>query len=790
VPRITDLTAETALASDDYFPIWNTSGSDTKKVSADTMGLSVPNVYRVNASGVDQGAATAGTIKTYVDAIGTSQKATIVCGHTSTGNTTTYTLTTSEVTPSNITLEMEHGAILDGAGTLTVNGPFVAGWYPVFGETISVRLLQPGGVKANWWVTSGAGTSADPWIVDLQTLLDSIYYGSRCLMFAKGYYEVDAVGIINDLGGMGVHIKGSNTILNQCRIYLADGADCSIFKVEGAGAVSHPLMIENLSLYGNKANQTANKPLLEINNSYNVALRDLRVYESDGDGIKFDGTTVARADIKLENVKVYDSDGAGLHMIGQSGVSINGGCDIEGNDGGAIKLVGCSMVNIEGDYFEPNSPTAGVPDILVDSCVSVFIERNHLYGDNDTDAMVKVTNGSRGCFIGVNRVWYRPTLGADEFWLYFDNTTYGNAYRNTQWDLSSEGGLIKPKIYDAGANVCLDPDADVVRPPTSPIQDGHYYPQLTGPTREMGGNAGNWLTNYILYSEDLTNAAWDDATATATGDAGNLLPTGIPGAYQSVAFTDGRGGGNTSFVDQDVTIAVKTGDVLTFSIFVFAVPMESTGCTPMLYLGDSGANFTAERDFDVKSIPITGTAYGWKRLHVTVVATEDAATMVCKLANGRNAATNIKFWGAQLNKGPLTPYIKTEAATVTVYPGLKTHHLTASGGINSGWYTTTFAAEQVVNAFYAKNHDITLTANITKLTINPASGAGLAGTECVIKFIQDGTGNRTLAVGAGNVKLAGGACTLTAAGASVDMLTFVFDGTYWQESGSRSQDVK
>jgi len=98
-----------------------------------------PNVvnsqtYYPNASETDQGATGNGrTIKAYVDAIGTDKKATIKLTHNNTGNTTTYQLSTSETIPSNITLEIEHGAILN--------------------NDISIR-------NADYkWTASGSGTS-------------------------------------------------------------------------------------------------------------------------------------------------------------------------------------------------------------------------------------------------------------------------------------------------------------------------------------------------------------------------------------------------------------------------------------------------------------------------------------------------------------------------------------------------------------------------------------------------------------------------------------------------------
>jgi hypothetical protein len=61
------------------------------------------------------------TLKYCIDTIGADQ-ATIVLRHNSGAATTTYTLTTAETIPANITLQVERGAVIAGAGTLTMNG--------------------------------------------------------------------------------------------------------------------------------------------------------------------------------------------------------------------------------------------------------------------------------------------------------------------------------------------------------------------------------------------------------------------------------------------------------------------------------------------------------------------------------------------------------------------------------------------------------------------------------------------------------------------------------------------
>ncbi len=100
--------------------------------------VSSPTASFPDYTETDQGVAGNGfTINTFVDAIG-ADNATIKLRHNSGSDKTTYTLTTSETIPSNVALEIENGAILDGAGTLTQNGPFNPGSFQVFGSSITV----------------------------------------------------------------------------------------------------------------------------------------------------------------------------------------------------------------------------------------------------------------------------------------------------------------------------------------------------------------------------------------------------------------------------------------------------------------------------------------------------------------------------------------------------------------------------------------------------------------------------------------------------------------------------
>lgn len=153
--------------------------------------------YIADASAADQGATGDGkTIKAYVDAIGTSKKATIVLKHSSAGNTTTHTLTTNETIPSNIILEIENGAILDGAGTLTINGPFKSGLSKAFGSSITILGLKT--ACPEWWGENTTPGTTDM-ATEIQAAIDSIKSDrGGIVFFSPDKYRINSGLTIDD----------------------------------------------------------------------------------------------------------------------------------------------------------------------------------------------------------------------------------------------------------------------------------------------------------------------------------------------------------------------------------------------------------------------------------------------------------------------------------------------------------------------------------------------------------------------------------------------------------------
>ena len=111
------------------------------------------------------------TLKYCIDTIGSDQ-ATIVLRHNSGAATTTYTLTTSETIPANIKLKVERGAVIDGAGTLTITQPIAASSYG-FTSSASAAVNDAAIAKA---LASSTNVYID--IPGTYSISDSITYAS------------------------------------------------------------------------------------------------------------------------------------------------------------------------------------------------------------------------------------------------------------------------------------------------------------------------------------------------------------------------------------------------------------------------------------------------------------------------------------------------------------------------------------------------------------------------------------------------------------------------------------
>lgn len=180
--------------------------------------------YYVNASAPDQGVVSVQSAKAFVDVIG-SKQATIIFAHSLTDAITTYSFTTAITFPSNIAIEVEHGAYIDRPDKVTINGPFVhdlsqcfsRNYYPVFG-TGSIKEAYP-----EWWGAVG-DAAIDGTGTDNTAALQSSFSASK-VVFLNSKYKITSPISLSAING-GYRVTGRGRALSAIYTY-----DCNAFNI-------------------------------------------------------------------------------------------------------------------------------------------------------------------------------------------------------------------------------------------------------------------------------------------------------------------------------------------------------------------------------------------------------------------------------------------------------------------------------------------------------------------------------------------------------------------------------
>ncbi len=211
------------------------------------------------------------TLKYYIDTIGSDQ-ATIVLRHNSGSATTTYTLTTSETIPANITLKVERGAVIDGAGTLTFADDvrFVNDNSQAFGSSITIVNLPE--TTPELWGVDGTGDE-----VEINKAL--IATAGECKLGAKTY----TISTANPIS-----IPSSKTLSGIPGITKIVPASTMVTIVEGVTSATK-IVLRGVWVYGTGALSTVERGFYNITGT-DVLVENCR-FENVSFGVQFQGVT-------------------------------------------------------------------------------------------------------------------------------------------------------------------------------------------------------------------------------------------------------------------------------------------------------------------------------------------------------------------------------------------------------------------------------------------------------------------------------------------------------------------
>lgn len=340
----------------------------------------------------DQGNNVGRSVKNIIDQIDPNRKATLVFAHESgyLDEDTTYCFVTNEVIPSNITVKVEPGAIIDVTDcTVTINGYFEAGLHQCillhgdasvdFGDGF-VQEVYP-----QWW-----GAKADGVTDDTIASRKALNTGKK-VRFVDGTYLISDVLEIKTTG-QNVVGEGYNSILQ-----LDANSNCDILNVWGfvSGVHSSAFRVNILDLHldGDGSNQTSESNGISLD-GYNHFCHIERVFIND---IRDAGITFTSSDYTCNQnyINAYiDGGTTGLHLrrgsgnrimygmyqdltgvgveIGQGWQNVVEGNWLENNDG--IKtLYANTQGTIINNNFIANWTSAG---IYLNTCRGTNIENN------------------------------------------------------------------------------------------------------------------------------------------------------------------------------------------------------------------------------------------------------------------------------------------------------------------------------------------------------------------------------------------------------------------------------
>jgi parallel beta-helix repeat protein len=177
---------------------------------------------------------------------------------------------------------------------------------------------------------------------DIQSAIDSLPASGGAVYIREGTYTISSSITVPD----NVALIGAGA---ATKIYLADGADTDVISVSGA----QNIIIADLSIDGNKANQTSTKKGIEFTNVENSRISGCWVERIYGYGIYFGGSS--NNVITSNTVESNSQGGIDLHNSSNNNVVMGNAVRLNGLDG--IQLGYASNNVLTGNVVMNNSQT-------------------------------------------------------------------------------------------------------------------------------------------------------------------------------------------------------------------------------------------------------------------------------------------------------------------------------------------------------------------------------------------------------------------------------------------------
>ena len=408
------------------------------------------NNFFPDYSAADQGVTGSNnTLKYYIDTIG-SDNATIVLRHNSGAATTTYTLATDETIPSNITLQIERGAVIDGVAgggveSLVVNGQFNPGLYTVFGTNLTVTF---GDGFVYEWFPQWWGALADGATDDYSAITACITAAGAggVVTFPRGVYVVTdtpTMAVEQTWRGIATGFDAASATLNTRGSWIKqtgagkNGVFIGIAGAAGANGEIDGWIVENLIV---STNTNGNHGVV-VNNALRGVMRNVFIPGAAEDGFhttnycflnKFDNVRViSGASTGLGQVKngfVLDSGPNSFYACGASGIATGTGYGWHLNGESSSLFLNCeSEGNKYGVYFAGAAAyNVFIPGMIMEANTTADVGGSSTTPRNMSIGYYNPTNSmSLGSTRGNNLFPIIPASG--EVGIYIDRLYAGNS---------------------------------------------------------------------------------------------------------------------------------------------------------------------------------------------------------------------------------------------------------------------------------------------------------------------------------------------------------------------------